>query len=73
MNTDIEQTVNQCATGLEYKHVEPQKKAPHYEMPYRPWEIVHADIFIVNNKILPCTANYYSKFSCEEGRQSLSR
>ena len=31
-------------------------------MPYKPWEVVGADIFSVKNNILLCIVYYYSKF-----------
>ena len=34
----------------------------HYEIPYKPWEVVGAHIFMVNNKSLLCIVDYYSKF-----------
>ena len=61
MNAEIENTVKQCATYLEYQQIQQQKILP-YEIPCRPLRVVSADIFMVNNKMLLCIIDYYSKF-----------
>ena len=60
MNADIEHTVKQCAMCLEYQCPQRHETALHYEMPYMPWEVVGADIFMVNNKNLSCIVDYYT-------------
>ena len=62
MKTDIENTVRQYATFQEYQQIQPQERMLLYELPYRPWEVASADIFMVNNKMLLCIVDYYSKF-----------
>ena len=62
MNVDIQQTVKQCATCLDYQHTQQQERAVHYEIPYKPWEVVDADIFMVNNKTFLSIVDIYSKF-----------
>ena len=47
MNADIEHTVKQCATCLEYQYIQPQERALQYEILYKPWEVVDANIFMV--------------------------
>ena len=62
VNTDIEHMVKQCATCLEYQQMQPQERVLPSEIPCRQLEVVGADIFMVNNKILLCVVNYNSKF-----------
>ena len=49
-----------------------QERALHYEIPCMPWDIVSADIFMVNKKTLLGTVNYYSKFLIVKKVVSLS-
>ena len=72
MNDNIEHTVKQYATCLEYQHTQPQERALCYEIPCRPWEVAIGDIFIGNNKILQCIIDYYSKFPTAKKVGSLS-
>ena len=55
MNADIECMVKQCATCLEYQQMLPQEKAYHYKVPCRPWEVVGANIFVINDKTHLCS------------------
>ena len=50
MNIDIEQTVKQCSTCYEYQCSQPHGTTLHYEITYKPWEVVSADKFMVNSK-----------------------
>ena len=61
MNTDIEQTVKQSALYLEYQCTELHEIALHYDIPFKPWELVCADILMVNSKTLLSIVDYYSK------------
>ena len=60
MDADIENAVKYCSTCLEYQNMQLQEKP--YEVPSKPWEVVGAAIFIINNENLLCTVDYYSKF-----------
>ena len=62
IDTDIDNTVKQYATCLDYQQTQPHERALPYDLPCRPWEVVGADTFMVHNKMLLCIANYYSKF-----------
>ena len=42
-------------------HSHKKKQCPN-ELPTKLWEIVCADIFLMNNKTLLCIVDYYSKF-----------
>ena len=62
MNTDIENNVRPCATCLEYQQTQPLERIIPYELLQRSWEVVGVDIFMINNKMLLYTVEYYSKF-----------
>ena len=62
MNTDIKNTMKQCATCTKYQQTELHTKIIPYEMPYKAWKVVCVAIFIINNKKLWCFVDYYSKF-----------
>ena len=61
-NTGIVQTVKWHSTHLEYLCTQPYATTLHNEIPYKPWEVAGANIFMVNNKNLLCIINYVSKF-----------
>ena len=73
MNADIEHTVKQCATCLEYQQTQAKERTLHYKIPYKPWEVVSADIFTANFKSLLCIVDFYSKFPIVKKADSLSR
>ena len=58
MKADTEQTVKQCSKCQEYQCTQLHKKALHYDIPYKPLEVLGADIFMVNNKNLICIVYY---------------
>ena len=57
LNAYIEKTVKQCSTCLDYQHTVWYETALHYDIPYKPWEVVDADIFMIL-----CTVDNNSKF-----------
>ena len=52
MNTYMELTGKQCIMCLNYQHKQPQERALHYETPCRAWEVVGADIFMINSQMV---------------------
>ena len=50
MNADIEQTIKNCSTCLEYQPTKPQETALYYDIPCKTWMVIGADIVMVNNK-----------------------
>ena len=54
MNEDTENNVKQHATCLEYHHMQPQGKMIPYKLPCKPWNVVSADICMINNNMLLC-------------------
>ena len=67
MNTDIEHMVNQYTTCLEYQQIQPQERALHCEIPYRPWQIINAEIFMLNNKTHVYCRLLQQVSNCKEG------
>ena len=49
MNADIENKVKKCATYIDYQQTEQLEKTMLYELLCKPWKLVGADIFSVNN------------------------
>ena len=47
-------------------------KGLHYEILCRPWEVVGADVFMINNKTLLCIVDYHSKFPIVKKVKALS-
>ena len=72
MNADIGHMVKQCAMCLKYQCTEPHEKALHYKIPYRPWEVVGADVFMVIDNNLLCIVDNHSKFPIVNKVKSLS-
>ena len=62
MNADIENTPKQCTTYLKYQQMQPHERVLPYEIPCRPWEVLGADIYMVNNKALLSIVDHYSMF-----------
>ena len=56
MNADIENTMKQCATSLDYQQMQTHEKTILYDLP---WEVVGADIFSINNNTLLCIVDCY--------------
>ena len=54
--------MEQCATHLEYHQTQPHEKLIPHEILCKPWEMVGADIFSINNHVVLCIVDYYSKF-----------
>ena len=61
VNVDIENTVKQCATCLEYKQIQSLDSIT-FKILFRPWNVVAADVFMVDNKMLLCIVDNYSMF-----------
>ena len=57
INAEIENTL----TCLEYWNMSQEKTTP-CKVPDKPWEVVGTDVFMIHNKKLLSTVDYYSKF-----------
>ena len=62
MKTDIENAMRQCITCLQYQQTQLHDKMIPYELPCRLWKVFGVDNFMINNKMLLCTVDYYRKF-----------
>ena len=72
INADIEKYIKQCATCLEFQQMQPKEKIIHHDIPFRPWEVVGADIFHFNNRNYLCVIDYNSKFPIIKRLEGLS-
>ena len=61
MKTDIELTVRQFSTCLEYQCTQPHKAELHYDILCKSSEVVGADVFMTYYTTLTCIVDYYSK------------
>ena len=50
MNADIEETVKNCPTCIDFQVTQPKDKIISQKIPGRSWISVAADIFTINNK-----------------------
>ena len=72
VNNDIENHVKNCYTCLEFQQMHPKEKIIHHNIPLRPWEVLGADIFQLNNKNYLCIVDYHSKFPVIKRMEGLS-
>ena len=72
INNDIENHVENCSTCLEFQQTQPKKKTIHHDIPMRPWDVIGADVFQLNNKNCICITDYPSKFLVMKGMDALS-
>ena len=47
---------------LEFQQSQPKKKTIHHDILLRPWEVLEADVFQLNNQNYLCVVDYHSKF-----------
>ena len=62
INTDIDNTIKNCPTCLEFQATQPKDKLIPHDIPDKPGETVGSDIFMLNSKTYWCITDYYSKF-----------
>ena len=62
MNADIEETMKNCPTWLDFQATWPKNETMPHEMLGELWESVGAHIFTSNNKHYLCFVDYHSKF-----------
>ena len=72
MNVDIENTMKQCATSPDYQQIQPHEKTIPYVIPCKPWEVVGADTFSINNNMPLCIVDYNTKFPIIKKADGLS-
>ena len=62
MNKDLTDFISKCEICNTFQNNQaPEPLIPH-EIPSRPWQIIAANIFTVNNKDFLCTVDYYSNY-----------
>ena len=72
INTDIEKHMKNCTMCLEFQQMQPMEKIIHCDIPFRPWEVLGADVFHFNNKNYLCIVDYHSKFQVVKRMEGLS-
>ena len=72
VNNDIESYIKNCNTCLEFQQTQPKEKIVHHYIPIRPWDVVGADMFQLNNKYYLCIVDYHSKFPVIKKMEGLS-
>ena len=72
INSNIDNYIKTCATCLMFQQTQPKEKIIHHDIPARPWDVVGADMFNINNKNYLCMIDYHSKFSIIKKTKGLS-
>ena len=72
MYVDIENYIKSCSTCLHFQQIQPREKIKHRDIPGKPWEVVGADMFILNNKNYLCIVDYHSKFPIVKREEDMS-
>ena len=62
INHDIESHIKNCTTCLTFQQTQPKDKIIHHDILTKPWEVIGADMFTLNNKHNLCIIDYHSKF-----------
>ena len=50
MNIEVEETMKNCPTCLDFQATQPKDETVSHEIPGKPWVSVGADIFMINKK-----------------------
>ena len=54
--------IKSCSTCLHFQQTQPREKIIHHNIPGKPWEVIRADMFTLNNKNFFCIVEYHSTF-----------
>ena len=57
---------------MEYHQTQPKEKTIHHDILLRPWEVLGADMFQLDNKNYLCVVDYHSKFAVIKRIEGLS-
>ena len=57
---------------LEFQQTQPKEKTIHHAISLRPWEVLGADVFQLNNKNYLYVVDYHSKFLVIKRMEGLS-
>ena len=72
INEDIERHNKNCTTCFTFQQTQQKDKILHHDIPAKPWEVVGADMFILNNKLYLSIVDYHSKFPFIKKTEDLS-
>ena len=72
INDDIEKHINNCTTCVAFQQTQPKDKIIHHDIPAKPWELIGADRFNLNNKHYLCIIDYHSKFPIIQKTEDLT-
>ena len=72
INDDIEKTVTNCSTCLDFQQTQLKEKIICHEIPAKPWEIVSADMFTLHKGNYFYIVDFYSKFLVIKKTEDLS-
>ena len=72
MNVDIDNTMKQWATCLDYQQMQPHEKTILYDLLSKALEVVGADIHTINDNKLLCIVDQYSRFPIMKKADGLS-
>ena len=61
INNDIESFIENCTTCLTFQQMQPKGKVIHHDILVRPWDVIRADMFTLNNKHYLCIVDYHGK------------
>ena len=62
INDDIENFIKSCTTCLTFQQTQPKDKIIHHNIPVRPWDVIGADMFTLDNKHYLYIVDYHSEF-----------
>ena len=62
INNDIKKFIQNCTTCLTFQQTQPKEKIICHYIQVRPWDVISADMFTLNNKQYLCIVDYHSKF-----------
>ena len=72
MNVDVENHIKNVLHALTFSKHNQRKKIIHHEIPDKPYKLVRADIFTLNNKNYLCIVDNHSKFPVIKKTEDLS-
>ena len=61
-----------CFTCLDFQQTQLKEKVIHHDIPGKPWEVMGADMFTLNNKNYLWIVDYHSKFPIVKKAEGMS-
>ena len=71
MNADMENHIKDCSTCLNFQQMQLKEKLICHNIPGKPWEVLGADMFTLNNENYLCILDYH-KFLVKKKTEGLS-